>query len=142
MTNNWVDSTGAPVLVPPEGAVGFVYLITRTDTGRKYIGKKLLKFARTKVLKGKKKRFQIDSDWLTYYGSNDTLQAEVKELGEDLFKREILHFCFSKSECNYMESKLILTMGALLSEDFYNRWVSMRITKTHVLSALKKNTFN
>ena len=142
MTNNWVDSTGAPVLVPPEGAVGFVYLITRTDTGRKYIGKKLLKFARTKVLKGKKKRFQIDSDWLTYYGSNDTLQAEVKELGEDLFKRGILHFCFSKSECNYMESKLILTMGALLSEDFYNRWVSMRITKTHVLSALKKNTFN
>ena len=142
MTNNWVDSTGAPVLVPPEGAVGFVYLITRTDTGRKYIGKKLLKFARTKVLKGKKKRFQIDSDWLTYYGSNDTLQAEVKELGEDLFKREILHFCFSKSECNYMESKLLLTMGALLSEDFYNRWVSMRITKTHVLSALKKNTFN
>ena len=142
MTNNWVDSTGAPVLVPPEGAVGFVYLITRTDTGRKYIGKKLLKFARTKVLKGKKKRFQIDSDWLTYYGSNDTLQAEVKELYEDLFKRENLHFCFSKSECNYMESKLILTMGALLSEDFYNRWVSMRITKTHVLSALKKNTFN
>ena len=142
MPHNWVDSTGAPVLVPPEGAVGFVYLITRTDTGRKYIGKKLLKFARTKVLKGKKKRFQIDSDWLTYYGSNDTLQAEVKELGEDLFKREILHFCFSKSECNYMESKLILTMGALLSEDFYNRWVSMRITKTHVLSALKKNTFN
>jgi len=142
MTNNWVDSTGAPVLVPPEGAVGFVYLITRTDTGRKYIGKKLLKFARTLVLANLKKRFQIDSDWLTYYGSNDTLQAEVKELGEDLFKREILHFCFSKSECNYMESKLILTMGALLSEDFYNRWVSMRITKTHVLSALKKNTFN
>ena len=112
------------------------------DTGRKYIGKKLFKFSKTKVLKCKKKRFQVDSDWLTYYGSNDTLKEEVASLGESLFKREILCFCYSKSECNYMESKLILTMGALLSEDYYNRWVSMRITKAHVQSALKKNIFS
>lgn len=142
MTNNWIDSNGSPVTIPPEGAIGFVYLITRKDTGRKYIGKKLFKFSKTKVLKGKKKRFQVDSDWLTYYGSNDTLKEEVASLGESLFKREILCFCYSKSECNYMESKLILTMGALLSEDYYNRWVSMRITKAHVQSALKKNIFS
>ena len=35
---------------------GFVYLITNTTTGQKYIGKKLAKFKTTKPpLKGKKK---------------------------------------------------------------------------------------
>jgi len=31
----------------PEECVGFVYIITNTLTGRKYIGKKLAKFAKT-----------------------------------------------------------------------------------------------
>ena len=63
----------------PEDCVGFVYLITNTTTGRKYIGKKLAKFSRTtykmvKLKNGKKKRKKIrgkiDSDWQTYYGSS------------------------------------------------------------------------
>ena len=36
--------------------VGFVYKITRISDGKSYIGKKLLKSRRTKILKGKKKR--------------------------------------------------------------------------------------
>lgn len=140
--SGWVDSSGKPITIPPDGAIGFIYVITRVDTGRKYIGKKLLKFSRSKVIKGKKKKFQVESDWLTYYGSNDDLLAEVKELGEDKFTRTIIQFCFSKSECNYMETKMIFTSGALLSEDYYNRWVSVRITKAHVTSALKKSTFS
>ena len=63
----------------PEDCVGFVYLITNTLTGRKYIGKKLAKFSKTtyKVVKlknGNKKkkkiRSKIDSDWQLYYGSS------------------------------------------------------------------------
>jgi hypothetical protein len=66
----------------PEDCVGFVYLITNTVSGRKYIGKKLAKFSKTsyKVVKlknGNKKRkkikSKIDSDWQLYYGSNDQL---------------------------------------------------------------------
>jgi len=62
----------------PEDCVGFVYLITNTATGRKYIGKKLAKFSKTSyktvTLKNgtkKKKRIKskIDSDWQKYYGS-------------------------------------------------------------------------
>ena len=39
----------------PEDCVGFVYLITNTVDGRKYIGKKLAKFSKTsyKVVKQK-----------------------------------------------------------------------------------------
>lgn len=53
---------------PPDGSVGFIYMITRLDSGRKYIGKKLLKFSRTKTIAGKKKKMTVDSDWKTYYG--------------------------------------------------------------------------
>ena len=35
--------------------IGYVYLITNKLNGRKYIGKKLFWFAKTRVVKGKKK---------------------------------------------------------------------------------------
>jgi len=61
----------------PEECVGFVYLITNKQSGRRDIGKKLAKFSRTtyrmvKLKNGKKKRKKIrgkiESDWQTYYG--------------------------------------------------------------------------
>jgi len=55
MMSDWVYN-GSNITEAPEGAIGFVYLVTRLDTGRKYIGKKLLTFMKTKVVKGKKKR--------------------------------------------------------------------------------------
>ena len=86
----------------PEEYIGFVYLITNTISGKMYIGKKLSKFAKTtyKVVKlknGTKKRKKIkgkiESDWQDYYGSNDTLKADVIKLGPENFQREILYFC-------------------------------------------------
>ena len=55
-----------PVETLPEDCTGFVYLITNTVSGRKYVGKKLAKFSKTsyKVVKlknGKKKRKKIRS---------------------------------------------------------------------------------
>ena len=83
----------------------------------------------------------MESDWLTYFGSNDVLKAEVAELGDSKFKREILKFCYSKSECNYEETRLIFEHRAIMSDNYYNNWVSCKITKKHVYSALKKNKF-
>ena len=51
----------------PDNIIGFVYKITNTQTGKQYIGKKLFTFAKQKSVKGKRKRFRVESDWRGYY---------------------------------------------------------------------------
>jgi hypothetical protein len=111
---------------------GFVYLITNLQSGKKYIGKKFFYSARTKVLKGKKKRYKIASDWQTYYGSNTELQTDVKTLGEQMFLREILHLCKTKGECGYVEAKEQFNRSVLETDDFYNTWIMVRVRKSHI----------
>lgn len=113
--------------------VGFVYSITNTQTGKSYIGKKLLKFSKTKQVKGKKKKIKVDSDWKTYYSSSEALRQDVELLGPENFQREILRLCSSKAECNYWELKYQIERDVLLSDNFYNSWISARIYKTKAL---------
>jgi hypothetical protein len=132
---------GLPVEELPEDCVGFVYLITNRVSGRKYIGKKLAKFAKTtyKVVKlkngtKKKKRIRskIDSDWLTYYGSNEELNRDVAALGVDQFTREIMYYCHSKAECSYIEAREQFTHKVLESQDYYNGQISVRVHGSHI----------
>ena len=116
--------------------VGFVYIITHVKTGRKYIGKKLFTKAGYRQVKGKKKKIRKTSDWETYWGSNAELQAEVIKNGEEQYTREILHLCKSRSECSYMETFEIFNRHALLSESYYNAWVTCKIHKSHVLGKI------
>jgi hypothetical protein len=125
----------------PEDCVGFVYLITNLITGRKYIGKKLAKFSKTtyKVVKlknGNKKRkkirSKIDSDWLTYYGSNDELNKDIQTLGQDNFKREILYYCNSKAQCSYIEAREQFRHQVLESDAYYNGQISVRVHGSHI----------
>jgi hypothetical protein len=111
---------------------GFVYMIENTVTGKKYIGRKYFTQAGTKQVNGKKRKIRKSSDWQDYYGSNETLKREVAELGKDKFVRTILHLCKSKSECSYLETKEIFKQDALLREDFYNQWVTCKITSKHL----------
>lgn len=112
--------------------IGFVYLITNKLTGRKYLGKKLFVFTRTKLVKGKKKRVKGESDWQTYYGSNEELKADVKLHGEVNFTRKILHLCTSKGVMSYLELKEQIIQDALLRDDFYNSFVGGKIHRNHV----------
>ncbi len=107
----------------PSGVVGFVYLIKNHDTGRMYIGKKSATHKiRRPPLKGyKRARLDVkDSGWQRYYGSCDELKADVKELGQDRFGREILHFCYSKKEMTYFEVKEQFARGVIESDLYYN----------------------
>jgi hypothetical protein len=111
---------------------GFVYQITNLTNGRKYIGKKFFYSAKTKQVKGKKKKFKVSSDWQTYYGSSAELAKDVLSLGHDKFKREILHLCLSKGDCGYLEAKEQFIRGALESDDYYNTWIMVRVRKSHL----------
>lgn len=129
----------------PEDCIGFVYLITNTASGRKYIGKKLAKFSKTtyrtvKLKNGTKKRkkirSKIDSDWQTYYGSNDELNRDVLLLGAEKFTREILYLCKSKAECSYIEAREQFRHQVLESADYYNGQISVRVHGSHILGKL------
>lgn len=120
-----------------EDYYGFVYIITNTVTGRKYIGRKYFTKAGYKTVKGKRKKIRVSSDWMTYYGSNRVLQEDVARLGPDSFSRNIIQLCNSKSECSYWETFYIFSNEALLSDAWYNDWVTCKISKSHLKSLAK-----
>ena len=110
-------------------------------SGRRYIGKKLAKFAKTtyKVVKlkngtkkRKKIRSKVDSDWATYYGSNIELNKDVEELGSANFTREILYYCKSKAECSYIEAREQFKYKVLESNNYYNGHIQVRVHKNHI----------
>ena len=129
----------------PEDCIGFVYMIVNNISGKKYIGKKLAKFSKTtyktvKLKNGTKKkkkiRSKIDSDWQTYYGSNDQLNKDVAALGQDNFTREILFYCKSKAECSYIEAREQFTHRVLESADYYNGHIQVRVHGSHIKDKL------
>lgn len=136
----------SPIEILPDDCVGFVYLITNKISGRKYIGKKLAKFSKTtyrmvKLKNGNKKRKKIkgkiESDWQTYYGSNDELNRDVEALGPENFTREILFYCKSKAECSYIEAREQFRHQVLESEDYYNGHIQVRVHGSHIKGKLQ-----
>ena len=132
---------GTEVVALPEDCIGFVYIIVNVLTGKKYIGKKLAKFSKTtyrvvKLKNGNKKRkkirSKIDSDWQTYFGSNDQLNKDIAELGSDNFTREILFYCRSRAECSYIEAREQFNHRVLESDAWYNGQIVCRIHGSHI----------
>ena len=135
----------APVGEIPEDIVGFVYEITNNLTGKKYIGKKLVKFSKTsyKVVKlknGTKKRkrikSKIDSDWREYFGSNIELNKDVEQLGSENFTRKILYYCGSKALCSSLEAREQFSRRVLESDDFYNGHIQVRVHGSHIINKI------
>lgn len=126
----------------PEDCEGFVYLITNLTNNKKYVGKKLAKFKKTRPpLKGRKnkRRSKVESDWRDYWGSSDHLLEDVQKLGSDKFTREILHFCESRGVLSYMEAKEQFDRRVLETDDYYNGIINVRVGSSKALKeALKK----
>ena len=136
---------GSTVENLPEDCAGFVYLITNTQTNRKYIGKKLSKFTKTRIKtvkfkngnkKKRKIKDKIESDWREYYGSNDELLKDLSIYGPENFTREILFYCRSKAECSYIEAREQFSRRVLESSEYYNGIINCRIHGSHIKDKL------
>ena len=135
ITMQWIYKN-QPVEQLPTDCVGFVYLITNMESGRMYVGKKLSRFKTTRYKmhtqkNGKKVRKKIrgavSSDWQQYYGSSDALLKDLEKLGADKFHREILYYCNSKAELNYVEAREQFARKVLESDQYYNGHIRVRV---------------
>ena len=103
---------------------GFVYRITNLQNGKAYIGRKY--FYQKRNPKGGKRKVTSESDWKKYYGSSDELKAEIKRVGKDTFKREILSLHKTLGHVNYEETRQLFLNNVLTEADsdgtpkFYN----------------------
>ena len=119
-------------------SLGFVYKITNLLDGRVYFGQKKFWFTKTRTVKGKKKREKAPSDWKQYWSSSNELKADVVNLGEENFIREILHLCSSKGEMNYLEMREQVIHDTLLYPRlYYNEYVGGRINRSHLKQLIK-----
>jgi len=123
----------------PQDTYGFIYLVTHIPTNRKYIGKKVLYFERNvklgkrelnelkaerkaKGIGGRvplKKKVTKESDWKTYYGSQQEIKELVKSEKESNFKREILKFVSNKKHLTYFECKYLFINEVLENNQEY-----------------------
>ena len=115
----------------PEGAVGFIYIMTAIIDGKSvaYIGKKNF-FANIKRPLGKKalamstdkrlKKYkrELKPDFMRYYSSNKTLKDAHK--AGVVIKREILRICNTQMELTYQETKHQFLYEVLEKEEYLN----------------------
>ena len=125
----------------PEGAVGFIYLMTAIIDGKlvMYIGKKNF-FANVKKPLGKKalamvtdkrlKKYkrELRPDFQNYYSSNKILKDAHK--AGVIIKREMLMICYSSTELTYQETKHQFVYEVLEKEEYLNGNILGRFYKT------------
>lgn len=128
-TNPWIyqgQEVTSEMLFP---FFGFVYLLTDTENGRLYVGKKHIWNMRK--VKGKNRRQRIESDWKKYYSSH----PEIKALGKvtpSRFKREILHLCTSLGMTNWREIEEQFLRKVLYDDRYYNDQINGKWYKENV----------
>lgn len=111
---------------------GFIYEITNNLTGKKYIGRKYFTEAKTRQVKGKKKRTRVESNWREYWGSNKTLIEDINKYGVENFSRQILMLCKTRGNTNYWEAKFQFDNNVLLSDNYYNDWIMVKTHRKHI----------
>jgi len=129
ITNNWTYH-GEPFVEPGE-YYGFVYCITNLLSGKRYIGKKFFWSVKRKQVNRVRKRYKVESDWKEYWSSSEDLKEDVRTIGPEHFKREILHLCKNKGTTNYLEAKEQFVREVLESKDWYNSWIQVKVHRSH-----------
>jgi hypothetical protein len=155
---NWLhNGNDVTEEIVPDGAVGFIYMITHIPSGKYYIGKKSLESVRNvKIgvrelakIKGErkaagmggrapiKKKVRKSSDWEKYYSSNEWINTQVKEGKENEFKREIIEFCYSKKALSYLEVYYQFKHNVLSNENSINENILGKFFRKDTLNTPK-----
>ena len=109
--NPWIFD-GTPFLSEDiNGMHGFVYCITNTLNGKRYIGRKY--FYQLRKPRGGGRRVKSESDWKKYYGSSAELTEDRKQYGNLVFKRDILSLHKSKGLVNFEETRQLFLNNVL-----------------------------
>jgi hypothetical protein len=118
----------------PTDTFGYIYIVTHTPSGVSYLGKKSLyhnvkrkltkkELAEMPVTRGRKVLTEVvkkESDWKTYFGSEERIKELIKEGKQDEFTREIIHLVPNKKLLTYYECKYQFTFGVLESDKWFN----------------------
>jgi hypothetical protein len=117
----------------PEDAFGFIYVIVNNLNNKFYVGKKNL-FSERNIKLGKrelaaltdkrlskKKKVKKESDWKSYWGSEEELKKDIKEHGYDNLSRRILYISGNKASLTYQELRHQILLECLESENSYNK---------------------
>jgi hypothetical protein len=118
----------------PQNAFGFIYITTHIPTGKKYLGKKSIyhnvkkkltkkELAEQPITRGRKSTtttIQKESDWKTYYGSEEFIKQKIKDKKQEEFTREILVFVPNKKLLTYYECKYQFIHSVLESNEWLN----------------------
>ena len=109
--NPWIFD-GTPFLSEDiNGMHGFVYCITNTLNGKRYIGRKY--FYQLRKPRGGGRRVKSESDWKKYYGSSSELTEDRKQFGNLVFKRDILSLHKTKGLVNFEETRQLFINNVL-----------------------------
>lgn len=120
---------GKPITTIPDNHKSFVYLFTNKITGKQYIGFKTFVSKSVKSVKGKKKRFEKESDWQSYYSSSQDVLHDVAKYGRGNFVREIIALTVDKSVGKYYEAYCQFEREVLTKNNdrYYNGIVNLRL---------------
>ena len=133
LSHPWVFD-GKPILDPPDEFEAFVYMITNTQTKKRYIGFKKFYSSKIKVIKHRKHKIKVQSNWATYWSSSDSLAIEIEKYGKGAYIREIVALCPNSAIGKFVEleeqlKRKVLTDNADL---YYNGIVNVRINQNHL----------
>jgi len=93
-----------------DSSFGFVYLITNTITGKRYLGKK-------QFHSYKKKKRVSETKWREYTGSSTELNDDIRNMGKNNFKFQILQVYKTRGGLVYGEANIQHKLNTLTETD-------------------------
>ena len=120
MVSHWVRYDTDEPFIPNLDKFGFVYLITKIQNGKAYVGCKQYFVGKTKK----------QMKWKTYTGSSKYLNADIEKDGKEKFKFEVIAEYKNKRSLNYYEAYYQMKWDVLTAtlkdsdeQAFYNGYV-------------------